>query len=95
MKFKTQEELLSFTRGILGKKFKDIDQKNLLETKKKDKGILGKVVETGFYGYELNSNPEADFAELGIELKVAGFKKNKNNTISAKSASGLLLSSYP
>lgn len=84
MKFKTQEELLSFTRGILGKKFKDIDQKNLLETKKKDKGILGKVVETGFYGYELNSNPEADFAELGIELKVAGFKKNKNNTISAK-----------
>lgn len=84
MKFKTQEELLSFTRGILGKKFKDIDERNLLATKKKDKGILGKVVETGFYGYELNSNPEADFAELGIELKVAGFKKNKNDTISAK-----------
>lgn len=84
MKFKTQEELLRFTRGILGKKFKDIDEQNLLATKKKDKGILGKVVETGFYGYELNSNPEADFAELGIELKVAGFKKNKNDTISAK-----------
>lgn len=84
MKFKTQQELLDFTKDIIGKKFKDIDKQNLLATKKKDKGILGKVVETGFYGYELNSNPEADFAELGIELKVAGFKRNKNDTISAK-----------
>lgn len=84
MKFKTQEELLSFTKNIIGKKFKDIDKQNLLATNKKDKGILGKVVETGFYGYDLNSSPEADFSELGIELKVAGFKKNKNNTISAK-----------
>ncbi|NYA10817.1 DNA mismatch repair protein MutH [Klebsiella pneumoniae] len=84
MKFKTEQELLNFTKKIIGKKFKDIDKKNLLAIKKNDKGILGKVVETGFYGYELNSNPEADFAELGIELKVAGFKKNKNDTISAK-----------
>lgn len=84
MKFKTQEELLSFTKNIIGKKFKDIDKQGLLATKKNDKGILGKVVETGFYGYELNNNVEADFSELGIELKVAGFKKNKNNTISAK-----------
>lgn len=84
MKFKTQEELLSFTKNIIGKKFKDIDKQNLLATKKNDKGILGKVVETGFYGYELNNNAEADFSELGIELKVSGFKKNKNNTISAK-----------
>lgn len=84
MKFKTQEELLNFTRNIIGKKFKDIDKENLLLTKKKDKGILGKVVETGFYGYELNSSPEADFSEIGIELKVAGFKRNKDNSISAK-----------
>lgn len=84
MKFKTQEELLNYTQRIIGKKFKDIDIRNLLQTEKMDKGILGKIVETGFYGYELNSNPEADFAELGIELKVAGFKRNKNETISAK-----------
>lgn len=84
MKFKTEQELLNFTKGIIGKTFNEIDKENLLATKKKDKGILGKVVETGFYGYELNNNAEADFAELGIELKVAGFKKNKNDTISAK-----------
>ncbi|MCR8743904.1 Sau3AI family type II restriction endonuclease [Romboutsia lituseburensis] len=84
MKFKTEEELLNFTKNIIGKKFIDIDTQKLLATNKKDKGILGKVVETGFYGYELNSNPEADFGELGIELKVSGFKTNKNSTISAK-----------
>lgn len=84
MQFKTEGELFNFTKNIIGKKFKDIDKQNLLATSKKDKGILGKVVETGFYGYELNSNPEADFSELGIELKVSGFKTNKNNTVSAK-----------
>ena len=84
MNFKTKEELLTYTQSIIGKKFKDIDTKKLLNTLKKDKGILGKIVETGFYGYDLNNTPKADFEELGIELKVTGFKKNKNGTISAK-----------
>ena len=44
MKFKTQEELLSFTKNIIGKKFKDIDKQNLLATNKKDKGILDGIL---------------------------------------------------
>lgn len=83
MKFKSLEELLIFTEDIVGKKFKEID-KNCLLLNKKDKGVLGKVVETGFYGYELNNNAEADFSDLGVELKVTGYKKNIKGSKSAK-----------
>ncbi len=41
------------------------------------KGRLGQLVETQFFGYDLNSLSEADFAEAGIELKVCPIKKIK------------------
>lgn len=94
MVFKTEQELLNFTKGIIGKKFNEIDKENLLKTSKNDKGILGKVVETGFYGYKLNNKAEADFADLGIELKVSGFKRNKDNSLVAKERLSLGMIDY-
>lgn len=85
MNFKSIDELLDYTRNIVGKKFKDIDKNNQLKSgSKKDKGILGKVIETGFYGYPNNNKAEADFNNLGIELKVSGYIKNRNGSVSAK-----------
>ena len=87
MKFNTIEELLNYTEAIKGKTFKEIDYKNLLENTKnlkRNKGILGHVVETGFYRYPINSNPQADFDKIGVELKVTGYKKNKKGEKSAK-----------
>lgn len=84
MEFNSIEELLNKTKEIVGKTFAEIDTLNLLETMKNDKGILGKIVETGFYSYPLNNRAEADFAELGVELKVSGFKKLKKGNWSAK-----------
>lgn len=84
MDFKTIDELLKFTENIKGKTFGDFDKDGSLEKKKNDKGILGKIIETGFYGYPNNSKAEADFNDLGVELKVSGYIKNKNGTVSAK-----------
>ena len=86
MNFKSEFELLEFTKGLIGKKFKDLDNFNVLSNEKsnKGKGILGQLVETGFFGYESNNRPEADFKELGIELKVSGFLRRKNGQIVAK-----------
>ena len=64
MKFDTIEELLSYTEAIKGKTFKEIDSEHLLENTtnlKRNKGILGHVVESGFYKYPINSDPQADF----------------------------------
>lgn len=86
MKFNTEKELMDYTSKIDGKTFKEIDSKNLLKNTdpKRQKGILGQVVETGFYNYDINSESRADFENLGIELKVTGYKRNKNGSISAK-----------
>ncbi len=86
MNFKSEFELLEFTKGLIGKKFKDLDTFKVLSNEKsnKGKGILGQLVETGFFGYESNNRPEADFKELGIELKVSGFLRTKKGSIVAK-----------
>jgi len=86
MKFKTKEELLKYTSNIVGKTFKEIDSEHLLDnaTLTRQKGLLGHVVETGFYKYPINSDSKADFEELDIELKVTGYVKNKNGTLRAK-----------
>lgn len=86
MKFRNEEELLNYTETIKGKTFKEIDSKGLLENNsmKRRKGLPGQIVETGFYKYSLNNTSEADFKDLGIELKVTGFIRNKNSTIRAK-----------
>ena len=84
MNFNTIDELLEYTKQIRGKTFKEFDVNHILVSDSKDKGNLGKVIETGFYKYPNNNKAEADFADLGVELKVSGYVKNKNGTISAK-----------
>ncbi|MHC5247506.1 Sau3AI family type II restriction endonuclease [Enterococcus sp. LJL90] len=45
----------------------------------RSKGGLGNLIEKFFFFYEPNSNPEPDFAEAGVELKVTPFEKMKND----------------
>ena len=50
-------------------------------------GTLVSMTETGsnaVYNYDINSKSEPDFIDAGIELKVTPYKKNKDNTLSAK-----------
>lgn len=77
-RFKSVSELLNYTEDIRGKKFKEFDKDNMLNvTSLRDKGLLGKLIETEFYKYPNNSFAKADFDNLGIELKVTAFKRNK------------------
>lgn len=94
MKFKTENDLLNFTSKIIGKKFGELDKNNLLEVNPKDKGNLGKIVETGFYGYPNNNVAEADFDNLGIELKVTGFTTSKTGLLQAKERLSLSTINY-
>ncbi|MFF2754017.1 Sau3AI family type II restriction endonuclease [Psychrobacillus sp. NPDC058041] len=83
MIFETEESLLYKAKEAEGKTFGEIDQSGRI-TNPKSKGQLGQIIEESFFGYKINSKSEADFEELGIELKVTPIKQNKNKTISAK-----------
>lgn len=83
MYFETEAALLYKAKQAEGKTFGEIDTNGRINNLKA-KGHLGQIIEESFFGYEINSNAEADFAHLGIELKVTPIKQNKNKTISAK-----------
>ena len=81
--YKTEEELVYKAKQAEGKTFGEIDKSGRIENERA-KGQLGQIIEESFFGYEVNSNSEPDFAELGIELKVTPVRRNKNGTLSAK-----------
>ncbi|WP_438317965.1 Sau3AI family type II restriction endonuclease [Sporosarcina sp. FA9] len=83
MIYETEEALMYKAKQAEGKSFGEIDKSGRIENEKA-KGQLGQIVEESFFGYEINSKSEPDFAHLGIELKVTPVKRNKNRTFSAK-----------
>ena len=74
-----------FGKKLEANSLSDIYNVSNLNINKKNKGGLGHLIETLHFGYEINSNKEADFIEAGVELKVIPLKK-----IKIKPASGLI-----
>lgn len=97
MNFKTIDELLEYTQNIKNKSINDIiANNNSLNNNHvvKNKGRLGNLVETEFYHYPNNNKAEADFSNLGVELKTSGLIKriDKKNNVKIKAKERLVLS---
>ncbi|QIH76413.1 restriction endonuclease [Macrococcoides canis] len=76
-------DLVSYAKEAEGKYLYEIDKKDMLKNPNV-KGSVGHIIETSYFGYEINSNAEADFADVGIELKATGISKLKNGQLKAK-----------
>lgn len=50
---------------------------------KSRKGGLGNLLEEAYFGYKINSMPEADFSEAGVELKVTPYERKKDGDLKA------------
>lgn len=83
MRYETIQELMDKAREAEGKTFGEIDTTGRIKNVR-SKGSLGHIIEESHFGYQINSDARPDFEELGIELKVTPFKKNKNGTYSSK-----------
>lgn len=55
-----------------------------VEDPHKRRGSFGNAVEKYYFHYEINSDPNADFAEVGTELKTTPLKQLKDGRLSAK-----------
>ena len=53
-------------------------------SERRGKGQLGQLVEEYFFGYDINSNQEADFSEAGLELKCTPLKELKTKALAIK-----------
>lgn len=91
-RYNSKEEVLSIAESTKGHTFGEYNVNNRDLTK--NKGVLGQIIEEGVFHYPINSNAKADFANLGLELKVTGIKQNKNKKYSAKERLVLNLINY-
>ena len=80
--YETVDEIVAMAKSVERKYFSEIDKHDRLG--KNTKGMYGHIIEESLYGYDINSNPEADFANLGVELKVTPIKQLKSGLYSAK-----------
>lgn len=80
------EEIEIISKSAIGKSFNELKNEEMIsiEDGKVTKGSFGQLIETYLFGIETNSESEPDFFEAGVELKVTPYKKNKDNTLSAK-----------
>lgn len=83
MKIETVDELIAIAKSAEGMRIKEFDVNNRLASKG-NKGGIGQIIEEGLFGYAINSASEADFDELGVELKATPVKQNKNKSLAAK-----------
>jgi len=82
-KFKNKDDLLEYAKKAESLTFGNIDKTDRIKNNRA-KGGLGQIIEESYFGYEINSDKEADFKNLGIELKVTPIRELKNGMISAK-----------
>lgn len=68
--YHTKEEVLARGREVIGIPLRKIDKTDRLKT---GKGAVGSVLEESWFGYNINSESEADFAEAGVELKATPY----------------------
>ena len=89
----TEEEIRIISQSALGKTFGELQKMKVKTIKSEDsddsdegfnKAFFGHLFETDVFGMNINSFSRPDFEEAGIELKVTPYKKNRDNTLSAK-----------
>lgn len=89
----TEEEITILAQSAIGKTFGELQDMNVKtiksdeydeEEEKFNKAFFGHIFENDVYKYGSNSISAPDFENAGIELKVTPYKRNKDNTLSAK-----------
>lgn len=82
----SEDEIRLIAKSVIGKTFNDLKSKEviIIDDTKIQKGSLGEIIEEALYGIKPNGESEPDFIDAGIELKVTPYRKNKDNSLSAK-----------
>ena len=83
MKFNTKSSVEAHAQLLIGKTIRELHSQ-ATGLSKKHKGGFGHLLEEVHFGYEINSRSEADFKELGVELKGAPLRQLKSNAYRAK-----------
>lgn len=79
-----KNSIIDYAKKLKGKSLRQVCDSNVLKHSYSGKGNFGQVLEKFYFGYEPNSLAEADFAQIGMELKSSPLKQLKNYEYRAK-----------
>ena len=79
-----KNSVIEYAKKLKGKSLRQVCDSKILEHSYSGKGNFGQVLEKFYFGYEPNSNAEADFAQIGMELKSSPLKQLKNDEFRSK-----------
>lgn len=79
-----KNSVIEYAKKLKGKSLRQVCDPTILEHSYSGKGNFGQVLEKFYFGYEPNSTAEADFAQIGMELKSSPLKQLKNNEYRSK-----------
>ncbi|MFN3528599.1 MAG: Sau3AI family type II restriction endonuclease [Bacteroidia bacterium] len=81
---KDKKSVLDFAKLLKGKTLREICGPEILKHNYTGKGNFGQILEKFYFGYDPNSKSEADFFEIGMELKTSPLKQLKNSEYRSK-----------
>lgn len=81
---KDKKSVIDYAKLLKGKTLRQVCDPLILEHNYSGKGNFGQILEKFYFGYDPNSKSEADFFEIGMELKTSPLKKLKNNEYRSK-----------
>lgn len=79
-----KNSVIEYAKKLKGKSLRQVCNPIILEHSYSGKGNFGQVLEKFYFGYDPNSTAEADFAQIGMELKSSPLKQLKNNEYRSK-----------
>ncbi len=81
---KDKKSVIDYAKLLKGKTLREICDLEVLNHNYTGKGNFGQLLEKFYFGYNPNSKSEADFFEIGMELKTSPLKQLKNNEYRSK-----------
>ena len=79
-----KKSVVDYAKLLKGKSLREICEPEVIYHTYSGKGNFGQLLEKYYFKYEPNSVAEADFAEVGMELKSTPLKQLSNNEYRAK-----------
>jgi DNA mismatch repair protein MutH len=81
---KDKKSIIDYAQLLNGKTLRQVCDPSILKHNYTGKGNFGQILEKFYFGYDPNSKSEADFFEIGMELKSSPLKQLKNNEYRSK-----------
>ena len=81
---KDKKSIIDYARLLKGKTLRQVCEPSILKHNYTGTGNFGQILEKFYFGYDPNSKSEADFFEIGMELKSSPLKQLKNNEYRSK-----------